>query len=84
MALQKIFTAGNSQVVAIPPELLDMIDLKKGEFVHIVAHADTSSITITKAESKNTKKPKSSLDFKKWLTNVLEEDAHVLENLSNR
>ncbi len=84
MAIQKIFTAGNSQVVAIPPEVLDLVELKKGDQVHITAQADTSSITITKVKPATQKSSKTKQEFNTWLEKVLEEDAPLLEELSNR
>jgi len=76
MSIQTIFQAGNSQVVTIPKSML----FKTGQKVTLEKiDADTIVIKKTSAPAK-----KSTTEFKKWVKEVLEEDAEILEELALR
>ncbi len=81
MQLQTIFQAGNSDVVALPREL----GFKKGDKVILEKVSDNENlVTIKKVSAKKTKNSTSDVEFKKWLDNVLVEDAEILDELANR
>lgn len=81
MQIQTIFQAGNSDVVALPRGL----GFKRGEKVVVEkALDDEDVITIKKVSTKKAKDSASSAEFKRWLNNVLEEDAEILDELANR
>jgi len=81
MQVQTIFQAGNSDVVALPKEL----GFKRGEKVIVEKTSDSEDVvTIKKVFAKKTKNSASDAEFKRWLNNVLEEDAEILDELANR
>lgn len=81
MQLQTIFQAGNSDVVALPREL----GFKRGDKVIVEKVSDDENlITIKKVSAKKTKNSASGAEFKRWLDNVLVEDAEILDELANR
>jgi len=81
MQTQIIFQAGNSNVVAIPKSF----GFKRGESVLVEKTSDDEDIiTIKKMFGKKQDESASSSEFKKWLDNVLEEDAEILDELADR
>ena len=81
METQVIFQAGNSIVVAIPKSF----GFKKGEKVSVEKTSDDEGvITVKKVSAKKQNPSASSTEFKKWLSNVLEEDAEILDELADR
>lgn len=81
MQTQVIFQAGNSSVVAIPKSF----GFKKGERVLVEKISDNEdAIAIKKVSAKKANGSAASKEFKKWLTNVLEEDAEILDELADR
>lgn len=82
MNIQTIFQAGNSQVVAIPREILSDMNLKAGDKV-IVDKASADVLVIKKA-TKNTKTNKSAADFQKWLEAFMPENGAILDELAKR
>lgn len=83
MSIQTIFKAGNSQVVAIPQELIKDMKLKTGQKVEVLK-ASEHEITIRKSPMSTSKTTKLNSEFRKWLNNVLEEDAEILDELAVR
>ena len=80
MQLQTIFKAGNSQVVAIPSDVLANLNLKTGNKV-LVGQADDTTIVIKKTSPKI---KKSDAGFQKWLNVFMKENAEVLDELADR
>ncbi len=81
MQTQIIFQAGNSDVVAIPKNF----GFKRGEKVLVEKTSDGEDIiTIKKVSARKQNESASSTEFKKWLNNVLEEDAEILDELADR
>ena len=81
MQTQVIFQAGNSSVVAIPKSF----GFERGEKVFVEKNSDDENvITVKKIQAKRQNKSASGAEFKKWLNNVLEEDAEILDELENR
>lgn len=85
MNIQTVFRAGNSNVVAIPKNLMDELDLKSGQKVILEKDPSNEALIIRKA-TKATKKTKGSVsqEFKKWLKEVMIEDAEILDELATR
>ncbi len=86
MATQIIFQAGNSNVVAIPKELMKDFKLKKGEKVVVEKSANGEAIEIKKVlkNSTSAKSPSVKSEFNKWLRQAMKEDAEVLDDLAVR
>lgn len=85
MLVQKIFGAGNSDVVAIPKGLMKELGLKRGQRVALDKILDGSALVIKKVEKADNKsKSELTKEFKKWLKEVLEEDKEILDELSLR
>lgn len=80
MQLQTIFKAGNSQVIAIPSDVLADLNLKTGNKV-LVGKADDTTIVVKKTSSKI---KKSDADFQKWLDVFIKENAGILDELADR
>lgn len=85
MQTQKIFQAGNSNVVAIPNHILKEAGLKRGEEVTIQVAPESDAVIIKKAKFvKKHVKTKSEKEFQKWLKEALKEDAEILDELALR
>lgn len=82
MTTQVIFQAGNSNVVAIPPQYLTELDWSTGQKVHI-DKIDDETIIIKKAIAKVTPK-QSEVEFQKWLSSFMAENAETLDELASR
>ena len=82
MLVQKVFSAGNSDVVAIPKSIMKELGLMRGQEVIIDSLPAEDVIIIRKKVAKKSKKNIAvSAEFKKWLKNVLEEDKEILDEL---
>jgi len=82
MQLQKVFRAGNSNVVAIPKDFSEELGLKVGQEV-TVEKIPGKGIFIGKPPKKE-RKLGVKVEFKKWLEEVLEEDKEILDELALR
>ncbi len=80
MQLQTIFKAGNSQVIAIPSDVLADLNLKIGSKV-LVGTADDTTIVVKKTSPKI---KKSDAGFQKWLSVFMKENAEILDELADR
>ena len=84
MNIQTVFQAGNAQVIAIPKHIADETGFKVGQKIVVDVLPGEEGLIIKKAPAKKTKKTASSTEFKRWLADVLKEDAEILEELSVR
>ena len=86
MQTQKVFRAGNSNVVAIPKDLLKEMNIKPGQKVSISKLDNEDSILIKKETGLSTKPGKKVIDkeFNKWLKKVMKEDEEILKELAVR
>jgi antitoxin component of MazEF toxin-antitoxin module len=83
MQSQSIFQVGNSNAVTIPPHLMKELGLKKGQEVIVDRLADTDAIIVT-PKNKASSPKLTEKEYKKWLTNFLEEDGDLLDELAVR
>ncbi len=84
--VQKLIQIGNSQGVVIPSHIRKQLGLKKGSSVVVEQVPGREAIVLRKA-GKRKKISRSSVvdrEFKKWLDNVLVEDAEILDELAVR
>lgn len=81
MQIQTVFKAGNSNVVAIPRDLSEALQIKPGQKV-VLEESGNGNILIKKL----TKDKQSSADekFKKWWKVFLKENAGILDELAVR
>lgn len=84
MQIQTVFKAGNSNVVAIPKELTEELKIKTGQKVFVSRDSETDAIVIKKVGKKRIEKKATLKEFKKWLKEVLREDAEILDELAVR
>ena len=85
MRIQTVFKAGNSNVVAIPKNLSEELQIKPGQKVRVEKSSDEDAIIIRKtANSKTAKTKPITKEFKNWLDKVLEEDKEIFDELANR
>lgn len=84
MQTQKVFRAGNSNVVAIPADLSQELGIKAGESVIVQKSPVGKAILISKPQTEKSSKTKISAEFKKWLKEALEEDKEILDELAIR
>lgn len=82
MQIQTVFKAGNSDVIAIPKHLSEETGIKSG--IKIVVDKVEGGIFVRKAEKQKPKKNAVNKEFKKWLGEVLKEDAEILNELAER
>ena len=82
MAIQKIFKAGNSNVVSIPSQILDQLDLKTGQSVSVDMQLD--KIIISKPEKSAKKTQPSNKDLNAWWNEFIQENAATLDELALR
>ncbi|MDP1743442.1 MAG: hypothetical protein Q8L51_01500 [Candidatus Amesbacteria bacterium] len=82
MYTQSVFQAGNSNVVAIPPQFLSDLNLSTGQKV-FVDKIDDETIVIKKASTKVSRRS-SDQEFQKWLTSFVAENAEILDELAER
>jgi putative addiction module antidote len=81
MAIQSIFQAGNSNVVAIPKDLFEEMHLKTGEKVRVEKLGDDAIVVTKVAKKKSVKKQ---AEFQKWLDQFITEDKELLGELADR
>jgi putative addiction module antidote len=55
---RKIFRSGNSTVVSIPPEVLELLDLEPGNEVNVMADPEHRRILVTPSEETNASGPR--------------------------
>lgn len=86
MQIQRVFQAGNSQVVAIPKALAKELGFRVGHKVVMDKTSDGEGLVITRAEALPEKKKSSrvSAEFDKWLKTVIEEDKEIIDELALR
>ncbi len=82
MQTQIVFKAGNSDVIAIPKHLSKESGIKAGQKITVTVTND--GLLIRKLEGQEPKTTVATKEFKKWLDNVLKEDAEILDELSDR
>lgn len=81
MPIQKVFQAGNSNVVAIPKDLSEELQIKAGQKV-ILEESSNGNILIRKVTKDRTASPNE--NFKKWWKAFLKENAEILDELAVR
>lgn len=86
MQIQKVFQAGNSQVVAIPKNLAQELDLRVGHKVVMGKTADGTGLVIKRAEEKKSRvSPKAAKrEFDQWVDMMVEEDKELIQELATR
>lgn len=84
MDTQKVFRAGNSNVVAIPNHILQEVGFKRGQEVILAPREDGILIQKITRNRKSKKTSPVSTEFKKWLKKALEEDGEILDELALR
>ena len=84
MQIQKVFKAGNSNVVAIPKHLAKEINLKSGQKVVVEKAQNEEGLIIKKLEKTKSKKRVVDEDFKKWWKAFLKDNAEILDELALR
>lgn len=85
MNTQTIFQAGNSHVISISPALLREWDYTHGQQVTMKLDNDKLVIEkITPSKKTALSSSETTSEFKKWLSDVLKEDAEVLDELALR
>ena len=84
MQTQKIFRAGNSEVIAIPEYIKKDLKLKKGSSVVVERIPGEDAFMVKKASKSKLNKSGVGNEFKKWLNNVLTEDEQILDELAVR
>ena len=84
MNQQTIFQAGNSSVVAIPTPLMKEIGLKRGHKVLMERLGDTDNLVIITKPQKKVSKSAVSEEFQKWLSEFMEENGEILDELATR
>jgi len=83
MQIQTVFKAGNSEVVAIPPEIRKKSGIKAGSKVVVEATSDGATIIINRVEN-NDKKAVFSPDFFGWLEKFNGEYGQALAKLAKK
>lgn len=81
MAIQSIFQAGNSSVVAIPTDLVKEMNLTVGQKVTVEKVSNTAILIKTSIQKKSSSRDK---EFKKWLDQFIDEDKELLVELADR
>jgi antitoxin component of MazEF toxin-antitoxin module len=86
MQIQKVFQAGNSQVVAIPKDMAREMGFKVGRKVIMEKTPDGRGVVIMRADEGTPKlsKVKANAEFQSWLTTVLDEDKDLIIELAKR
>lgn len=88
MQTQRVFQAGNSNVVAIPKSLMRDVGFKSGQKVMVEKTQSGDAIIIKKAikakTAPRTFHPVVSHEFKKWLDQFMEENGGILDELAVR
>lgn len=86
MQIQKVFQAGNSQVVAIPKELAREVGFSVGKKVIMEKTPNGKGVIIMRADTstQKTSKSRSDAEFKAWLTQFMQENGEILDELALR
>ncbi len=84
MNVQTIFQAGNSNVVAIPSQLMKDLDLKTGNKVIVDRLTDSDALIIYPKKSKTNRLKPTDREYQTWLNQFLKEDAELLDELATR
>lgn len=84
MQIQTVFKAGNSNVVAIPREFVDDYGFNTGLQVVVNTYDNGETLEIKKVKKTKPVKTSSKVsgEFKKWLSDALEEDSEILDELA--
>ena len=86
MQTQKVFQAGNSQVVAIPKDLARELGFHVGYKVVLEKTSDGTGVIIKRADKETPKKAKTETnkEFESWLSTMLDEDKELIQELAKR
>ena len=86
MQTQKVFQAGNSQVVAIPKDLARELGFHVGHKVIIEKTSDGMGLIVRRADEGMSKKAKTETnkEFESWLSTMLDEDKELIQELAKR
>jgi putative addiction module antidote len=86
MQIQKVFQAGNSQVVAIPKDLAQELGLYVGHKVTVQKTPDGEGLIVKRADAgvKKVSKSQSDTEFQSWLSTILDEDKELIQELAKR
>jgi putative addiction module antidote len=76
---RKIFRTGNSTVVSVPPEVLELLDLEPGDEVNVVADPEHRRIVVTPTAPAP---PTESVEIRESLGELIERYAPALERLA--
>jgi len=84
MLLQKVFGAGNSDVVAIPKGLMKELGFKRGQSVSIEKFEENAVVIrkYKKFSKKKEDKVEGSAEFKGWWKEFLKENSEILDELA--
>ena len=83
MQLQTVFKAGNSDVVAIPPEVKKRTGLKTGSNIVVDVASDGKTVVISEVGSKGNKSFITP-NFLNWLDNFNKEYGSALQELASK
>lgn len=86
MITQKVFQAGNSQVVSIPKDLAAEVGLRIGDKIVMEKTPNGRGVVIMHVDEgvQKISKSKSDAEFQSWVDQFLEEDGEILDELANR
>ncbi|HSX49031.1 MAG TPA: hypothetical protein VLE44_02120 [Candidatus Saccharimonadales bacterium] len=82
MSIQTVFKAGNSDVVAIPPEIKKRTGIKTGSSILVDVASDGKTIVINEVGDR--KKSVITPDFLKWLESFNKEYGPALKKLAKK
>lgn len=83
MRIQTVFRAGNSDVVAIPPEVRKRTGLKTGSNIIVDVAADSKTVIIAEVGSKGNKSFITP-NFLNWLNDFNKEYGSALQELASK
>lgn len=83
MQAQTVFKAGNSDVIAIPPEVKRKTGIRTGSSIMVDVASDGRTIVINEVANKKRKSFLTS-DFFSWLDEFNKEYGSALEELANK
>lgn len=84
MYIQKIFKAGNSDVVAIPKDIITSSGIKFGTKVSVDSPQKGVVVIRSQAKSKIKQSKTSQAEFDQWLNQFMDENGGVLDDLATR
>lgn len=84
--VQKIVSIGNSEGIILPAAIRKQMGIKKGSRINIELIPGKDAVILQKADKEKIIGHSKGIDkeFKKWLKQVLEEDAEILDELAVR